>query len=218
MKKILLVILLLIPSVVLARSKTKCDYTLVSNLKKLTSNVDVTYTYRIESANIYYDITLSNIQPDMYFIDTINDKTYYYSDTVNGEITLRDYYSGKVTYSFYSNNNECLNEKLGVKTVNLPYFNGYYEFSECEGLENYKLCQRWSKFDGTYDDFLNGISNYEKNNSYVEYVKTDLNWFDKLIGFYIKYYYILLPLTIMVFVGILYLVRYIKNRLNRFDI
>lgn len=218
MKKILLFILLLLPSMVLARSKTKCDYTLVSNLKKLTSNVDVTYTYRIDDIYVYYDITLSNIQPDMYFIDTINDKTYYYSDTVNGEITLKDYYSGKVTYSFYSNNNECLNEKLGVKTVNLPYYNSYYEFSECEGLENYKLCQRWSKFDGTYDDFLNSIDRYNDYSYGEEYFDNKLNWFDKLIGFYIKYYYILLPLTIMVFVGILYFVRYIKNRLNRFDI
>ena len=33
MKKILLVVLLLVPSVVLASSKTRCDYTLVSNLK-----------------------------------------------------------------------------------------------------------------------------------------------------------------------------------------
>lgn len=218
MKKILLVVLLLVPSVVLASSKTRCDYTLVSNLKKLTSNVDVSYTYQINGGVVNYSITLSNIQSDMYFIDNYYEKTYYYSDTVNGEITINDYYSGKVSYTFYSNNSSCLNEKLGVKVVNLPYYNPYYVSDWCNGKEKYKICQRWTKFDGTYDDFINSVDKYNDNNSSESFSERKLNWFDRLISVYINYYYILLPLTIAIIVGILYLIRFIKNRFNRFDI
>ena len=210
---------MLIPISVFARTKTRCDYKLLSDLKKLTSNINTSYVYRIEDGIVYYDITLTNIQSDMYFVDNITSRTYYYGDTVNGEITLKDYYSGKVNYTFYSNNNECLNEKLGNKIVNLPYYNDFYNYDECNGHENYKLCQRWTEFNGTYYDFLNNIEryiDYGNDDNYEDSI--DINWFDKLVSMYINYYYILLPITIILVVLVLYLIKYIKNRLNRFDI
>ena len=221
MKKILLwLILLLIPSIVSAKSKTSCDYTLLANMKKLASNVGTTYTYKVNNNYVYFDITLTNIQSDMYIIDNSDKKTYYYSDTVNGVLTLYDYGSGKVSYTIYSNNSECLNEKLAVKTVNLPYYNSFYNYPECEGIEEYKLCQKWIKYDGGYRNFLKSVTQYkEKLNSIQDNsVESSKSFFDKLIDFYLSYYYILIPFMVIIIVGILYLIRYIKFKINRFDV
>ena len=62
----------------------------------MANNVDVTYTYKINNEDAYFDITLANIQSDMYFIDNYTGRTYYYNDTNNGTITLNDYPSGTV--------------------------------------------------------------------------------------------------------------------------
>ena len=220
MKRIILFVMLFIPSIVVARSKTSCDYTLLANMKKLASNINTTYTYRLIDDYVYFDITLTNIQSDMYIIDKNSKKTYYYKDTNNGVVTLKDYGSGKVNFIIYSNNNDCLKEKLAVKTVNLPFYNSFYNYPECDGIEQYKLCQRWTKYDGTLDNFIKSINNYKSklsSNNISEEVVTN-NLFTRIIKYYVDYFYILIPLTIGFVIGILYLYNFIKNKKNRFDI
>ena len=220
MKKIILLIIMFIPSMVLARSKTSCDYTLLSNLKNLASNVDITYTYRIDNDIAFFDVSITNLNSDIYIVDNIKNKTYYYEDTNNDMVTINDYLSGNVSYTIYSNNNECLNEKLTVKYVNLPYYNKYYKYVECTDLNEFKLCQKWVKYTGNYSDFVSQVNQYRQNlkMDIGNEVKHDESFFTKLIHFYLNYYYLVLPMLILLIVGILYLIRYIKNRLNRFKI
>lgn len=217
---LILAIILLFPVTVLARSKTSCDYGLLSKLKNLANNVDVTYTYKINNEDAYFDITLANIQSDMYFIDNYTGRTYYYNDTNNGSITLNDYPSGTVGYTFYSNNNDCFDEKLVVKNVNLPYYNSFYNYVECLGIEEYKFCQKWVKTNGDYYVFLDNVTEYKnslrqtENNEYV--IKE--NFITKIINFYTNNFYIILPILVVIISLIVYLEKYIKHRLNRFDI
>lgn len=216
----LIIILLLIPNMVSARSKTSCDYTLLANLKNLASNVDITYTYKIVNDEVYFDVTLTNIQSDMYFIDSKDNKTYYYTDTNNGVITINDYPSGKITYTFYSNNNECLNEKLSTKYVNLPSYNKFYNYPECNNINNYIACRKWTQYTDSYEEFKKDIDNYlsKQKQETTEEVIVEETWFNKLVKFYTSYYYIILPSVIGIVVGILYLVKYIKHRRNRFKL
>lgn len=220
--RITLVILMLIwPSLVLARSKTSCDYTLLSNLKKMASNIDITYTYKIENDVAYFDVTLTNIQPDLYFVDNNYNKTYYYTDTNNGVMTIYNYNSGKISYSFYSNNQECINEQLNVRYINLPYYNKYYNYEECKGIEEYLLCNKWSKNNYGYIDFKEKTLEYrqqkeKKQNNQL--ITEEGNWFDRLVGFYLTYFYIFTPFFIFVILGMIYLVKYIKFKMNRFNI
>lgn len=222
MKRVLLLILLLVfPGLVSARSKTSCDFTLLANLKKIVSNVDITYTYRLIDDKVYFDVTLTNITQDIYFVDNNNGGKYYYGDTNNGIITLDDYTSGKVSYSFYSNNGECLDEKLSIKNISLPYYNNLYNSDLCSGIEDYSLCQKWIKNNYSYYDYLYKIKDYRSklnNNNVEEIVNDNSNWFDKLISFVLSYYYILMPLVILVILGVIYLVKMIKFRRNRFEI
>ena len=220
MKKYILIALLLMPISVLARSKTSCDYGLVSRLKGLASNVNITYSYEISNDMVKFNIELVNLNEDIYFVDNNTKNRYYYSDTVDGKITLNNYLSGKVSFTIYSNNSDCLDEKLTVKYVNLPYYNKYYKYDECRGVEDFYICQKWVKYDGGYSDFLDDINSYKKSldtNSLI--IEDDnKNWFDDFVGFFLSYYYIVMPIMILFIVNIIYLFKYIKFKKNRFEI
>lgn len=210
----------LFPNIVIARSKTKCDYTLLSNIKNMTNNINITYTYHIENDIAYFDITLTNLKEDIYFIDNTTNKAYYYTDTNNGEITINNYSINKVSYSFYSNNSECLDEKLTIKYVNLPLYNYYYNYPECEGVTNLKACEKWSGYVASEEEFRNTVNSYKNKNSNNENSISlqDTTWFNKLVKMYTTYYYIITPLFVGVIVGIVYLIKYIEHRRNRFKI
>ena len=217
----LFIITLFLPMTIFARSKTSCDYTLLSNLKSLASNIDISYKYNIYGDNVTFDITLTNIQNDIYFIDYNNNRTYYYSDTYNGRITISGNNSGKVTYIFYSNSPECLNEKLNVRYVNLPYYNKYYSYDECQGIEEYSLCHKWINNIYEYNDFKKETDNYRQKkfqNKNEDVINQKLNWFDIIVNLYINYAYLIIPTLLGIIIGIMYLVKYIKFKLNRFNI
>lgn len=222
MKRILLIICIffLAPRLVIARSKTKCDYTLLANLKKLSSNINVTYTYYIKDNEAYFDVTLTNLQENIYFIDNYN-RVYYYNNTFDGVITIPGYRSGKVTFTFYSNDSECLNEKLSVKYTNLPYYNIFYNYEECKGIEEFSLCQKWSKNNYGYEEFKEQTNAYKEKKNKKEIDNNEIvskKWFEKLVDLYLSYYYIITPLFIIVVIGIMNLIKYIKFKTNRFNI
>ena len=205
------------PSLVCATSKTSCDYTLTANLKKLASNINITYKYRIIDDEVYFDITLANIQSNLYFIDSKTKNTYYYSDTNNGVITINDYKSGSVSFSVYSNDDECLDEKLVVKKVKLPFYNKYYKLDECLDNNSF-VCNKWTDNYVNYNTFLDYTKKSSGSSLNYEVVETNNDSINRFIEFIISYYYIILPILIIVIVGVLYLIRFIKYRKNRFDI
>lgn len=217
----LIVLFLLMMPEIYARSKTRCDYTLVSNYKKLSNNVDISYNYRLEGDRVYFDVTLTNLQPYIYFTDNYYNRTYYYSDTNNGIITIQNYDSGKISYSFYTNDSECLNEKLNIRYINLPYYNKYYNYEECKGIEEYSLCNKWIENKYGYNDFKDMTEKYrqqKEKKQFNEINSKEENWFDKIVAFYLKYFYIITPMFIGFILGIINLIKYIRFKTNRFNI
>lgn len=214
MKKYILFLLLLIPASVLARSKTSCDYSLVSKLKGLVNNINITYSYEIDNDIVKYSIEFVNLTDDIYFIDN-NSKVRY-----ENNIIITDYLPGKYGFTFYSNNSECLDEKLTVKYVNLPYYNKYYKYDECNGIEQANVCQKWVRYDGGYNDFLDDINDYKKSLETKSLIidNNHKNWFDEFVVFFLSYYYIVMPIMILFIIGIIYLIKYIKFKRNRFEI
>lgn len=217
---ILFILFLIIPFNVLAVSKTSCNYSLVAKLKGLANNVNITYSYEINNDMVKYSIELVNISEDIYFIDNNTKNKYYYSDTINGSIKLNGYSSGNVRYTFYSNNSDCMNEKLVVKNVNLPYYNKFYKYDECIGIEEFNLCKKWIKYDGFYDDFVRSVNEYKSSliNNDIDNKVSNVSIFNKIVDFILKYYYITMLVIVLIIYGIMYLVKYIKYRKNRFDI
>lgn len=196
-----------------------CPYSEVSKLKSFVSNINISYDYYIYNNHAYFNLTLNNIPPNIYFVDSYTGRTYNYNDTDNGEITIYDHDNFKGNFNFYSSLEKCYGIKLGTKYYKFPQYNIYYEDPLCLKNKNFSLCQKWQKVTYSYYEFKNKIEEYNKivenenldEEQNIEYQKTIL---DKFVEFYTRYYYILLGGIIIVCA----VAMVISSRKNRFDI
>ena len=220
-KKIFLVIMLMIfiECNCKALSYGGCSYSEISKLKSYVSNINMHYDYYISNNRAYFNLTISNIGDNIYFVDSYTGKTYNYSDTNDGEITIYNYDNFKGSINFYSSLETCYGIKLGTKYYKFPQYNIYYEDPLCLENRNFSLCQKWRNVTDSYSGFKRKIEEYNKNmdtesleeEKKVQYQKTIL---DRFVAFYTKYYYILLSVIILICVVIMV----ISSRKNRFDI
>ena len=217
MKKVwLFILVLVIPIGVFARAKTSCDYTLLSKLKRYASNVNIIYDYKIINDEVYFDITISNVVPQIYISDETSGKTYYASG--NGEIVISNVHNiKKNTFKIKSNDILCMDELLLTQYVTLPVYNKFSTDPLCDGLDNYNLCYTFIDTDLTYDEFKEKIEAYkkkkpeeEKKEVQKEYIKSD--W-EKFLDFMIKYgIFIAAAIAILITSISIY-----RSRKNKFD-
>ena len=196
-----------------------CEYSQISKLKSYVSNINISYDYYIENNKAYFNVTINNIVPGIYFIDSATNKKYYYNNTMDGEITIKGYANSNGNYKFYSALPECYGIKLGNKYYSFPSYNRYYESDICKQNRTYSLCQKWVKITYSYDELETKINEYNKNKlekdetteENIVYNKTIL---DTIVEFYVKYYYIIL----VGIIAICIIVMVINRRKNKFDI
>lgn len=218
-KKIfLLLILLLIPIKINAIVISGCKTQVLSNLKSLASNVNLSYTYEIKNNNAYFKITINNITDKIYIVDNLGNK-YTYNNSNKGEIITNEYKDiNKISFRIYSSVPDCMDDLLITKYINLPTYNIYYNDPVCKGIEDYKLCQRWATQTLGYEEFVQEVNNYKikKNTNIVDNNKNanTKGLFDMMFDIYINYYYIILPVLIVVCLSFVY----IKNRKNKFNL
>lgn len=196
-----------------------CEYSEISRLKSIVSNVNISYDYYIRNNQVYFNVTINNITPGIYFVDSQTGLKYEYSNTVDGEITINDYKNTTGHYKFYSGLSECYGVKLSNKYYTLPTYNSYYGDPLCEDNKNYSLCQKWAKITYSYSEFEKLIYDYNNKEQVLPkedeikpiYQQTYLDIFAK---FYIKYYYFIL-------IGIIFIcvtVMIISKKKNSFDL
>lgn len=194
-----------------------CDYSIVSRMKSLVNNVNISYDYNVTNDQAYFNVTLNNITPEMYFVDSLTKKTYTYSDTQNGEITIYNYSGTSSNYKFYSALRECTGIKLGTKYYSFPIYNAYYNSDLCSDIPDFSLCQRWVNKDYSYSQFQKLVNDYkdslvvDEEEDIVEYKKT---FIDIIVEWYVNYYYYLLPLIIIVCGTVIF----VNRRKNRFKL
>lgn len=200
MKKISLIIVFVLAYITcIENTNASCNYTRLSNLKKIASNVDISYTYKINDNKATFDITIANMTKDIYLYDSYNDKKYVQT----GEFVINDFKDGtKYRFFIKSNDNDCKDEVLITKYITLPKYNQYYGDPICKGIENYTLCQKWGTFNVTsYKEYKEKIEKYKaslikEEEKKVENKKQTL--IDKVINFLYKYYVIILSTIIIV--------------------
>ena len=209
MKRILCLffILLLVPTI---NVQAKCMYSDIAELKKIAANVNYSYTYRIENDKALFDITLTNLTPEIYFVDNITENSY---KNKTGEIVLKNYNSGtSIIYNFYPNDNDCIDTVLYTIRVTLPKYNEFYNSPICADAQEYSLCQRWSSHNLDYNTFVDKISQYksqkqmQQQNENKEVDNDSL--FHYIIVFLTDYYYLIL----LILGVIISLVAYIRNK------
>ncbi len=219
MKKIMLFLLICCFSFsVSALTYGGCDYSSVSRMKSIVTNINLSYDYKIINNEAYFDVTLNNLTEDIYFYDTATQKKYYYNDTINGEIVIFNYKITSGSYKFYSAKNECYGISLGTKYYNFPVYNKYYNNELCKDIPNYSLCQKWGYVNYSQEEFEEMVLEYknstpieEEQSINLEYKKTFL---EKIIDIYIKYYYLFLGALIL----ICSIIIIINNKKNQFKL
>ena len=212
----LLFCLLSINNKVFALTYGGCEYSEIARLKSIVSNINISYEYYIKDNRAYFNITLNNVVPEIYFIDSSSGNKYTYNNTIDGELTIRDNTQSSGHYDFYSAMSKCYGVKLLNKYYNLPMYNYYYMDPLCKENQNHSLCQKWSNVNYTYDEFKRVIREYNENKNkkdenIVIYEETIL---DMIVRFYVENYYFIL-LGIIVVCGSIML---IYRRKNRFDL
>lgn len=219
-KKFFIFLLILLPINVLGLKYGGCDYSVVSRMQSIVTNINISYDYHITNDVVYFDVTLNNLTPDVYFYDTISKKEYYYKDTNNGEIIIRNYtnYGSSGVYKFYSNINDCYKISVGTRYYKIPNYNPYYNDELCKGIENYSLCNKWTSVNYSYDEFKSKIEKYKTKEkpeeNKIDEVKYEKGIIDYIVSFYIKYYYIILIFIIIVFSAIIF----IKRKKDKFKL
>ncbi len=194
-----------------------CEYKDVARMKSFVNNINLTYDYTIINNEAYFDVTISNITSDMYFVDVKNNITYYYNNTINGEITIKCYTNTSGSYKFYSANPSCSGISLGTKYYKFPIYNIYFNNEMCNDYKNISICQKWVNKSYSYDEFAKQIEDYK--NSLIEEPKDDdviihnPTIIDKIIDIYVRYYYIFL-IAIIVLCSSIIIIKRKKDKFN----
>ena len=174
-----------------------CEDSELVRLSKLAQNVKFSYTYNENTSK--FTITVTNTTKDLN-IEYINKEKKYNSDK---ELNFYNLYSGKHTFMIYSKSSTCSGEYLITKYVNLPYYNTLYNSSVCNGIENYKYCQKWNAVNSNREINYRKILEYKnellKEQNEIVIVQSDENIILKFIREkYVEYYYIMLPTIISI--------------------
>ena len=193
-----------------------CEYSEISKLKSFVSNINLTYDYYIENNEAYFNLTITNLTPELYFVDSYTGNKYSYYDSNDGELTIYGIRDTKGNLKFYSAREECYGVSLNSKYYNFPSYNTYSTDPLCIQKPNHTVCKKWIKINYSYSEFKEIIENYqekteEKNDIIIEY---DKGFMEKVIEFYLNNYYIILPIIIV----ISYIVMLINKKKNSFKI
>lgn len=215
MKKIILFfVLLLIP---IGVDAYYCDYDAYNRALKKASNVNIMSDYEIIEDVAVFNIKIYNLESNQYVIDEKNGIRYNYSEAIDGVLTIHNI-TVPMVYKFgiYSHENFCDTNALATLYAEIPTYNKFYKDDACKGIENYKLCQKWSSINMTYDEFKKGVSEY-KNSLIKEEEKIEeyKGIYEIIFDFYLKYYYLLLPGIIVV--GVISII-VIKKKENKFGL
>ena len=152
----------------------QCDYTRGAELSKLASNVKISYTYDTSSN---FNVVLTNITNDIYVTD--NYGTQFYNFESN-----KTYYSGeKLSFSIYSNDNNCKGELLLTKYLSLPSYNVYYNTAECAENPDFKYCQKWGDLKLKSGEFDTALTAYKTANE-LKNTTIKLSLWDAILNVY----------------------------------
>lgn len=179
--------------------------------KNLAQNVVASYDAVTTDNKVKFTITFSNLTKDLEIYDLDNKKWY---STTKSEYTITKTNDNK-TYRFdiYTKDNFCGRVSSYTLYASIPAYNKYQNDKLCDGIEDYKLCQKWVSVSYSYDVWKEKVQAYK--DSLVEDNKPNgkestTSILEKIIDIYSDIYYIVLPAIVIV--GMISIYIYNKKR------
>lgn len=206
MRKIIVVFILLLLIPITKVEGAVCSYSEIARLKKIASNVTVSYDYIENNSSVVFNVTLNNLNDELYFVDQSNYQRYNYTEE---ELTISNYRSGQtIRYVFYATDSDCTDTPLYTARVILPTYNQYYKDEVCNGIENYSLCQKWSSHNLTYTNFVQKVNEYKNSlNSPTIPVEpsmpVEVSITQLIVDFLLDYYIYIVIILLLALIGIL---------------
>lgn len=207
-------LLLLVPNIV----KADCEYKDKVRLQSLASNLSFTYEYKEldDGDRVSFDVTITNLHPELYIYDSLKNKNYYYN--VDKQVTINGYEDGLVLeFPIYANSGECKGVWLITNYVNLPPYNPFYKDSVCDGVNDFKPCNKWYRFPLSYEKFVEQVTEHKENKKPIEEptpIEDKDEVIEKVITFLSKYSFYLFGSMIVVGGSLIFYL----NRKDDFDL
>lgn len=187
-----------------------CDNEEKVRWQSLAQNVTYSYDAIEKDGKVTFSVTFSNLVDGLMIMDDKTSKEHPYTKpelTITGLRANTSY-----RYGVYTTEYRCKYQLLYTIYVNIPPYNPYHKDSLCEGIENYKLCQKWTQITYSYDEWKQKVTKYKESlkeeKPIEEEEKGELSLIEKIIDIYGKTYYIVLPLII----GIGGIIIYVYNK------
>ena len=188
-----------------------CDNKQEVKYQQLAQNISYSYDYKEENNKVSFSITFTNVNEKLYWKNLNTNQVYKYTGS---EIVIGNIVDGKsYKYGAYTSELGCNGIKLFTYYINIPFYNPYYNDSLCKGVEEFKYCNKWFNKRISYEEFSKNVNEYKQSLEKEEVVDKEISinsFFDVLFNFYLKYYYIILPLII---ISLLMYIRY-HNKKN----
>lgn len=142
----------------------------------------------------YFQINVLNLTENFY-IEMKNEvtgetTTYTYANTDNGKLTIEYEDKSQVTkFSIVVKSSDvtgCAGESFKTLYLTLPRYNDYSEYSLCDGVEDYYMCQRYVTFDEVEFEYFVGKVNKEIEKKETKEIEEKLKWYEKAGNFIVK--------------------------------
>ncbi len=145
-----------------AITHAECGYERQAELSRIAANVQVGYSYQMENNYPIFTVNITNVTNDIYIDESVNGQR-----IINiSEATMN--YKGdnlNISFNIYSNDQNCPNEKLLTKYINIPKYNFLSTSDECKKYPNFKYCGVWLNTTTTLNQFNVALKEYVDLNS-----------------------------------------------------
>lgn len=212
MKKFKRILILLILCLLPIKVHASCTSEERARLKKMVSNINVSYDYQMIGGNPIFSIRFSNLNPELYFMDPF-ENYYQVYDLENNEIVLNNYADGKsYTFNFYGGINACGGINVGRLYVTTPTYNPYYQLTVCDDAREYDLCQKWVSHSLSKNEFVDKVNEYKEKKGIIDNseVKKKISFIDLAFSF-LRMYGLYIVIGIVIIIIVIKVIRYKKD-------
>ncbi len=139
----------------------------------------------------YFQVNILNLTENIY-VEVKNDQNnettkYYYNNSQDGKIAI-DFLNlenvAKFTITVKSTDaSGCTDRTLKTLNLTLPRYNEYYEYSLCQSIPDYYLCQKYVTFDEVKLGYFTKKVYEEIDKKNQEEIEKNLKWYEKAWNF-----------------------------------